>query len=249
MSTASSRLTPSQRLALTKYMESPTPERWLNLVKSLRRKRRRHRNAIDSVSESPTIMGVEDLAPSSDVTSYAETGKEKADTKKKPVFIHLQVTPPQQDVPQTENILPSKDASHRQAEMNDDEAEETALRTPGVVASEKDENLIRSIAIRSSSREGGNNGTTTGDNDVIIVPEALLVGVLIPTVFFFLVRTPMVLFLFALISIGVFLGMMSGEKHHNDTSKSMVASKNLCKAKDRECLPNTHSQTETCRSQ
>ena len=159
------------------------------------------------------------------------------------MFVNRQVAPPQQDVPQSENILPSNDVSPRQAEMNDEEA---GLRTPEVVASEKNENLIHSIAIRSS---GGNNGTTTGDKDVIIVPEALLVGVLIPTVFFFLVRTPMVLILFALISIRVFLGMMSGEKHHNDTSKSMVASKTLCKAKDRECLPNTHSQTETCRSQ
>ena len=95
------------------------------------------------------------------------------------MFVNRQVAPPQQDVPQSENILPSNDVSPRQAEMNDEEA---GLRTPEVVASENDENRIHSIAICSDSREGQVRvrGTTTGDDDTIIVPDALLDGFLIP---------------------------------------------------------------------
>ena len=67
------------------------------------------------------------------------------------------------------------DAKKERAFINrDKEAGETALRTPEVVASGKDENRIHSIAICISSCRGSSNGTTTGDDDN--VPEAFLVG-------------------------------------------------------------------------
>lgn len=159
-----SKLTPLQKLAFDEFIESPSNERWLSLVATLRRKRHRRRKRHDaasaSTSQSRSIMNDKDVAQSRDDIDYHELEKGNAREKKNPTFNNQRDMSPPQNVPQ------SDDASPPQAELRNDEA---ATTTAAPNASVGNEQYIHSIAIGGGSHDDG--GAV-----VFIVPGANTAG-------------------------------------------------------------------------